>query len=76
MVISTGKIFVYEDSEILCRETSGRGGMWVRVEGISRDRELGSSKNARANEILTTTRQRFCLNLAVIGLRDSELDFS
>ena len=76
MVISTGKIFVYEDSEILCRETSDRGGMWVRVEGISRDRELGSSKNARANKILTTTRQRFCLNLAVIGLRDSELDFS
>ena len=45
----------------------------VRVEGLSRDCDFGSSENAEADEILSTTRQRFCLNLSVIGLRDSEL---
>ena len=45
----------------------------VCVEGLSRDCEFGSRKNAEADEILTTTRQRFCLHLAVIGLRDPEL---
>ena len=42
----------------------------VCVEGLC---DFGSSENTEANEILTTTRQRFCLHLAVIGLRDPEL---
>ena len=45
----------------------------VRVESLSRDCKCGSSKDAEANKILTSTRQRFCLHLAVIGLRDPEL---
>ena len=45
----------------------------VRAEGFSRDYEFGSSENAEADEILTTTRQRFCLHLKVIRLRNSEL---
>ena len=45
----------------------------VRVEGLSRGCDFGFSKYAEADEILTTTRQRFCLHMAVIGLRDPEL---
>ena len=45
----------------------------VCVEGLSRDCKFGSSKNVQANEILTTSKQQFCLYLAVIGLRNPVL---
>ena len=45
----------------------------VRVQGLSRDCDFGSSKNAEADEILTTTRQRFCLYFAVIGVKRSKV---
>ena len=41
----------------------------VRVESLSRDCKFSSSNNAEANEILNTTRQQFCLPLAVIGIK-------
>ena len=45
----------------------------VRVESLRRVCEFGSSENAEVNKILTTTKQRFCLHFAVVGLRDPEL---
>ena len=45
----------------------------VRVEGISIDCKFGFSENVKANDILTTTRQQFCLHLKVTGLRNPKL---
>lgn len=45
----------------------------VRVERLSRDGQFARTNNAEANEVLERERLRFCLVLAINGLRDPKL---